>query len=63
MEEGETMITAHQAAQLKAAQALYEAREKLISVQSNIALDSDQIRSIGKICNLVDFLFASFVPN
>ena len=57
------MITANQAAKLHVAQALYEARHKLAEIQSSIFFGPNESRQVGELCQQIDKLFATAIPN
>jgi len=57
------MITANQAARLKTAGKLYEARSILAETVSSICWEPEQSREISAVIARIDQLFSDVIPN
>lgn len=57
------MITGFQMSKLQAAGDLYEARERLANVKSEVAVSLEDRLQLEKLIEQIDRMFATLVPN
>ncbi len=57
------MITGFQMSKLQAAGDLYEARERLANVKSEVAVSLEDRLQLEKLIDQIDRMFATLVPN